>query len=75
MLKRLKKVVGPLPGCQVPVDEPPLLQIGHATSHLHSVLAQSVDQHRALRTHTAQALQQGTQGSQLGHLEKDGQTG
>lgn len=52
------------------MDEPPLLQIGHATGHLHGILTQSVDQHRALWTNTSQTLQQRTQRSQLGHLQK-----
>jgi len=53
------------------VDEPPLLQIGHATSHLYRILTQSVDQHRALWTNTSQTLQQRTQRSQLGHLQEE----
>ncbi|TNN81456.1 hypothetical protein EYF80_008228 [Liparis tanakae] len=56
---------------EVPVDEPPLLQVGHATSHLHRVLTQRVDQHRALCTDTSQTLQQRTQRSQLGHLQEE----
>lgn len=50
------------------MDEPPLLQVGHATGHLHRILTQSVDQHGALRTHTSQTLQQRTERSQLSHL-------
>lgn len=61
-----------LPGCKVPVDKPPLFQIGHATGHLHGILTQSVDQHRALRTDTSQTLQQRTKSSKLGHLREGG---
>lgn len=57
-----------LPGCQVSVDEPPLLQVGHAAGHLYRILAQDVDQHGALWTDTSQTLQQGTQRSQFCHL-------
>lgn len=62
-----------LPRCQVPVDEPPLLQISHATSHLHSILTQSVDQHWALRTNAAQTLQQRTERCQFSHLQHAGE--
>lgn len=57
-----------LPGRQIPVDEAPLLQIGHAAGHLHRILAQSVDQHGALWLDAPQALQQGTKRRQLSHL-------
>lgn len=50
------------------MNEPPLLQVGHATGHLHSVLTQSVDQHWTLWTDTSQTLQQRTQRSQFSHL-------
>lgn len=63
------------PGCQVPVDEPPLLQVGHATGHLHGVLAQGVDEHGPLRTNAAQTLQQGAQRGQLRHLHSRGHRG
>lgn len=62
-----------LPGCQVSVDEPPLLQVGHAAGHLHRVLAQGVDQHGALRTQAPEPLQQGAQRSQLRHLGGGGE--
>lgn len=57
-----------LPRCQVPVDEPSLLQVSHAARYLNGVLTQSVDQHRALRMNASQTIQQRTQRSQLSHL-------
>lgn len=57
------------------MDEPPLLQVGHAAGHLHRVLAQGVDQHGALRTHTPEALQQRAQRSQLRHLGRERKDG
>lgn len=58
-----------IPGSKISVDEPPLLQVGHATCNLHGILTESVDQHWTLWTNASQTLQQRSQRSQLSDLQ------